>query len=189
MIRGCRLFYTLVRPILLHGAEIWGATRQIGLTTFGSQERNPTEQVHRNFSMSLLGVRASTSGVSILCEFDRFPLFVDIVRAISLYYNRLLRLRDSGRLVSLAFEDSVRLTEEVEFMLHSTALPESCSPLVRGWFGNAMAILGRAYRRPCIRSFSKCDTSSISAYMQHQYCTGPHRRGSMMAIYDSIRDG
>jgi hypothetical protein len=76
--------------------------------------RNPTEQVHRSFFRSLLGVRASTSGVSILGEFGRFPLFVDRVGAISLYYNRLLRLRDSGRLVSLAFEDSVRLAEEVE---------------------------------------------------------------------------
>jgi hypothetical protein len=126
-----------VRPILLHGAEIWGATRRIGLTTFGSQERDPTEpteQVHRSLFRSLLGVRASTSGLSILGEIGRFPLFVDRVRAISLYYNRLLRLRDSGRLVSLAFEDSVRLAEEVEFMLHSTALPGSCSPptLVRG---------------------------------------------------------
>jgi hypothetical protein len=76
-------------------------------------------------------------------------------------------------------------------MLHSTALPESCSPptLVRGWFGDAMAILGRAYRRPCIRSFPECDTLAISSYMQHQYLTGPHRQGSMMATYDSIRDG
>jgi hypothetical protein len=105
------LFDSLVRPILLHGAEIWGATRQIGLTTFGSQEKDPTEQVHRSFFRSLFGGRASTSGVSILGEFGRFSLFVDRVRAISLYYNRL---RDSGRLVSLAFEDIVRLAEEVE---------------------------------------------------------------------------
>jgi hypothetical protein len=76
------LFDILVRPILLHGAEIWGATRQIGLTTFGSQERDPTEQVHRSFFRSLLGVRASTSGVSILGEFGRLPLCVDRVRAI-----------------------------------------------------------------------------------------------------------
>jgi hypothetical protein len=76
-------------------------------------------------------------------------------------------------------------------MLHSTALPESCSPptLVRGWFGDAMTILGRAYRRPCIRSFPECDTLAISSYMQHQYLTGPHRQGSMMATYDSIWDG
>jgi hypothetical protein len=50
------LFDSLVRPILLHGAEIWGASRQIGLTTFGSQERDPTEQVHRSFFKSLLGL-------------------------------------------------------------------------------------------------------------------------------------
>jgi hypothetical protein len=84
-----------------------------------------------------------------LGEFGRFPLFVDRVRAISLYYNRLLRLRDSGRLVSLAFEDSVRLAEEVEFTCYIVvmALPESCSPptLVRSWFGDAIPILGRAY--------------------------------------------
>jgi hypothetical protein len=49
------LFDSLVRPILLHGAGVWGATRQIGLTTFGSQERDPTEQVHRSFFGSLLG--------------------------------------------------------------------------------------------------------------------------------------
>jgi hypothetical protein len=63
-----------------------------------------------------------------------------------------------------------RPAEEVEFMLHSTALPEGYLPptLVRGWFGDAMAILGQAYRRPCIRSFSECNTSLISAYMQHQ---------------------
>jgi hypothetical protein len=156
-----------------------------------SGERFDFKQVHRSFFTSLLGVRASTSGVSILGEFGRIPLFVDRVRAISFYYNRLLRLRDSGRLVSLAFEDSIRLAEEVEFMLHSTALPKSCLPptLVRGWFGDAMAILGRAYRRPCIRSFPECDTSSISSYMQHQYLTGPHGQGPIMAIYDSIWDG
>jgi hypothetical protein len=97
------LFDSLVRPILLHGADIWGATRHICLTTFGSQERDPTEQVHRSFFRSLLGVRASTSEFSILGEFGRFPLFVDRPRANSLCYNRLLRLRDSGRLIKACF--------------------------------------------------------------------------------------
>jgi hypothetical protein len=143
------------------------------------------------FSGVFLGLKRACPGSAIFGEFGRFPLFVDRVRAISLYYNRLLRLRDSGMLVSLAFKDSVRLAEEVDFMLHSTALPKSCSPptLVRGWFGDAMAILGQAYRRPCIRLFPECDTLAITSYMQHQYLTGPHRQGSMMATYDSIRDG
>jgi hypothetical protein len=74
-------------------------------------------------------------------------------------------------------------------MPHSTALPESCSvlpTLVRDYFDDAMAILGRAHRRPCICSFPECDTLAISSYMQHRYLTGPHRQGSMMATYDSI---
>jgi hypothetical protein len=29
----------------------------------------------------------------------------------------------------------------------------------------------------------------MSSYMQHQYLTGPHRQGSIMATYDSIWDG
>jgi hypothetical protein len=56
------LFDSLVRPILLHGAEIWGATRQIGFTTFESQERDPTEQVQRSFSGVFLGLERARSG-------------------------------------------------------------------------------------------------------------------------------
>jgi hypothetical protein len=51
-----------------------------------------------------------------LGEFGRFPLFVDRVRAFSLYLNFLIGLSGSGRLVSIAsHEDSVRLWEEVEW--------------------------------------------------------------------------
>jgi hypothetical protein len=113
------LFDSLVWPVLLHELEILGATAQIGFTSFGMQESDVTEQVHCSFFSRLLGVRASIPGVSILGEFGKFSLFVDRVRAISLYLNRLVGLRGSGRLVSKAFEDSVRLWEEVEFMQHA----------------------------------------------------------------------
>jgi hypothetical protein len=66
--------------------------------------------------------------VSILGEFGRFWLFIDRVRAISLYYNRSLRLHDSGELISFAFKDSVRVAKEVDLILYSTALPESYLP-------------------------------------------------------------
>jgi hypothetical protein len=186
------LFNSLARPVLLHGSEIWGATAQIGLTSFGRQESDATEQVHRSFFRSLLGVRASTPGVSILGEFGRVPLFIDRVRAISLYLNRLVGLRGNGRLVSIAFEDSVRLWEEVEFMQHATALPESCPPLtmVRGWFGDAIHILGRQYSpMGPFDQLPECDTAAIVAHMQRPYLTGPHRQGPVKAVYDSLRDG
>jgi hypothetical protein len=50
------LFDNLVRENLLHGGEIWGATRQISLTSFGSQERDPIEQVHRTKKGVFLGL-------------------------------------------------------------------------------------------------------------------------------------
>jgi hypothetical protein len=188
------LIDSMVRPVLLHGSEIRGATAQIGLTSFGRQGNDATEQVHCSCFRSLLGVRASTPGVSILGEFGRFPLFVDRVRAISSFLNRLVGLRGSGSLVSIAFEDSVRLWEEVEFMQHATALPKSCAPLtmVRGWFGDAVQIFGRQYSpMGPFDQLPECDTAAMVAHMQRLYLTGPpaHRQGPVKATYDSLRDG
>jgi hypothetical protein len=70
---------------LMHGAEIWGATLRVSMSTFGDQESDPTKRVHRSFLRSLLGVRVSTPGILIVGEFGRFPLLVRSVRAISLY--------------------------------------------------------------------------------------------------------
>jgi hypothetical protein len=49
------LFDSLVRPVLLHGLEIWGFTAQIGLTSFGRQESDAMKHVHRSSFESLLG--------------------------------------------------------------------------------------------------------------------------------------
>ena len=138
------LFDSLVTPVLMHGAEVWGATSRVSMSSFGEQETDPTERVHRSFLRSLLGVRVSTPGISILGEFGRFPLLVRRVRAISLYYNRLFSLHGSGRLVDLAFQDSIRLWEEWEFMRDSTALPGIRYPVprVRGWYGDTLHMLG-----------------------------------------------
>jgi hypothetical protein len=65
-------------------------------------------QVHRSFNLgAFLGVRASVhqESRSWARRFGEFPLFVDRVRAISLYRNRLVGLRGSGRLVGLAFDN------------------------------------------------------------------------------------
>jgi hypothetical protein len=59
------LFDSLVMPVLMHGAEVWGATSRVSMSTFGDQESDPTERVHRRFLRSLLGVRVSTPGISI----------------------------------------------------------------------------------------------------------------------------
>ena len=184
-----QLFDSLVVPVLMHGAEVWGATSLQGMSSFGDQESDPTEQVHRSFFRSLLGVRASTPGISILGEFGRFPLLARRVRAISLYYNRLISLRGSGRLCSLAFEDSMRLWEEWEFMHDIAALPGSQPiPRVRGWYGDVVHMLGLpGPDRFGPRQLSQLDVPTIVREIQHQYLSGPHRLGSVKGIYDRLR--
>jgi hypothetical protein len=55
------VFDSLATSVLLHSSNIWGATTQIGLTSFGRQESDATEQVQSSsFFRGLLGVRAST---------------------------------------------------------------------------------------------------------------------------------
>jgi hypothetical protein len=82
------MFDGFVIPIMLHGTETWRATRQIGhknsesLTIFGSQERDPTKQVHRSLFRRLFSVRASTPGFSIFGKFGRLPLLADKVGTI-----------------------------------------------------------------------------------------------------------
>lgn len=189
-LRG-ELFDSLVAPVLMHGAEVWGATSRLGMTSFGDLERDATEQVHRSFFRGLLGVRASTSGIAILGEFGRFPLLVRRVRAISLYYNRLIGLRGSGRLIDLAFQDSVRLWEEWEFMHDSAALPGTRYPLprVRGWYGDTLHMLGRlGFRSVDLLRSGAWDITSMIHDLQRRYLTGTHRQGSVKETYDRIRD-
>jgi hypothetical protein len=62
------------------------------------------------------------------------------------------------------------LWKEVEFTLqHATALPESCPPLtmVRGWFGNAIQILGRRYRAAMgpFDQLPECNTVAIVVHI------------------------
>ncbi len=184
------LFDSLVRPVLLHGAEVWGACAQLGLTSFGDQESDESERVQRTYFRGLLGVRASTAGIAVLGEFGRFPLLVDRVRAISLYFNRLVSLRGSGRLVSLAFEDSVSLWGEVEFMHIAAELPGAYRPSRhRGWVGDALSLFGSSYVRASPRCYPETDTRAIVAHFRRRYLTGPHRQGSVKAAYDRLRDG
>jgi hypothetical protein len=151
------------------------------MSGFGDQESGSTERVHCSFLRSLLRVRVSTSGISILGDFDRFPLLVRTVRAISLYYNRLIILHGSGRLVDLAFRDSIRLWEEWEFMHDSRALPGTHYPVprVRGWYGDTpvhmLHSLGYSLADP--QPIIRWDVPSIVHHLQQRYLTGPHRQG------------
>ena len=84
----CKLFDTLVLPILSYGVEVWGVKSSLG---------EAAEVLHRSFLKSLF--RKSTSNEIVLAELGRYPL-----QQILKYHQRTFGLDDT-RLVSLAMMD------------------------------------------------------------------------------------
>ena len=61
----CKLFDTLVLPILSYGCEVWGVDAKCDAAA---------EALHKEFVKSLLGVRKSVATHIVLAELGRFPL-------------------------------------------------------------------------------------------------------------------
>ncbi|KAL3146185.1 hypothetical protein ABBQ32_14176 [Trebouxia sp. C0010 RCD-2024] len=88
----CKLFDTLVLPILSYAVEVWGVKPGIA---------EEAEVLHRSFLKSLLGIRKSTANEVMLAEVGRLPLQIRFWRQILKYHHRTLGLNGT-RLVTLA---------------------------------------------------------------------------------------
>jgi len=75
----CKLFDTLVLPILSYGCEVWGVD---------TKSSAAAEALHRDFLRRLLGVRKSTANHMVLAELGRFPLQVHFWQQILRYHHR-----------------------------------------------------------------------------------------------------
>ena len=91
----CKLFDTLVLPILSYGCEVWCVDAKCGAAA---------EALHKGFMKSLLGVRKSVGTHMVLAELDRFPLQVQFWLRILRYRHSTIAL-DNARLVKLAMVD------------------------------------------------------------------------------------
>ena len=65
----CKLFDTLVRPILCYCCEIWYVLR-------GKAVLDDLERIEIEFLKVLLGVQVHTETLHVLAEFGRYPLHV-----------------------------------------------------------------------------------------------------------------
>ena len=95
------LWDILVRPTLLYGVELWGAS-DLGKGVLAG------DLVHRDFLRRLLGVRTGTPSMAVLAETGRYPLVVTAAKQLCTFWNRLVRMEE-GRLVKLAFMQSAAL--------------------------------------------------------------------------------
>ena len=92
----CRLFDSLVRPILSYACELWSVV--VG----GKTAMQQLEQVHIGFLRRLLGVPVSTTKKLIYAEFGRLPLKHFWWKQTARYTQRMHEL-DDGRLCKTAF--------------------------------------------------------------------------------------
>ena len=96
----CKLFDTLVLPILSYACEVWAVTPNVG---------EAAEVLRRTFLMHMSGVRTCTANEIVLAEFGRFPLQVHFWQQVLRYHHRVVAL-DNHCLVKLAMVDGCSLS-------------------------------------------------------------------------------
>ncbi len=90
----CKLFGSLVLPILSYASEVWAVDDKLG---------DAAELLHRQFLKHLRGDRDSTANVIVLAELGRFPWWQQILR----YHNGINDLSDDERLIRCAFVEGM----------------------------------------------------------------------------------
>ena len=90
----CKLFDSLVLPILSYASEVWAVDEEVGKSA---------EQLHRQFLEHVLGVRGNTANLIVLAEFGRYPIRFHWLQQILRYHNRINSLSDDERLIQCAF--------------------------------------------------------------------------------------
>lgn len=100
-----QLFDIFVKPVLSYGCEVWGVDVL-------NQPDSAPERVHRWLCRRLLGLSQGASSAVALAELGRWPLHVHWVQQVARFWNRMLELQGSSRLISLAFQDNLALMQE-----------------------------------------------------------------------------
>ena len=94
----CKLFDSLVLPILSYASEVWAVDKKVG---------ESAEQLHWQFLKHVLGVRGSTATLIVLAEFGRYPLRFHWWQQILRYHNRINNLPDDECLIQCAFVEGL----------------------------------------------------------------------------------
>ena len=99
--KSCQQFFdSVVKPILLYGADIWGFNSRV-------LEIN-MEKVHLRYLKNLLGVKLSTATIGVYGECGRFPLYIEGHISVLKYYLRVSSLPENS-IVKQIFNQMHRL--------------------------------------------------------------------------------
>lgn len=105
------LFDHTVKPILLYGVEVWGTVnlnrRKIMTCESGQRLQEayadlPQEKLNIKLAKYLLQVPKNASNDAVLGELGRYPLYLNIIKQLFKYQNKLENL-ENGKLVKEAY--------------------------------------------------------------------------------------
>jgi hypothetical protein len=101
----CRLFDSLVNPILSYGAQIWGP--DIIVQSKGNLLKGDVEDLHRCFMRMVLGACKATPLVCMMSDLDRHPIMVSWIQDICRLWNSILQ-RDPSDILLICLKDNIR---------------------------------------------------------------------------------
>ena len=95
----CKLFDSLVKPILSYSSKFWAVDPKAGASA---------EKLHRQFLKQSLRVRNSTTNEMVLTDFGKYSLQTHFWKQVVCFHNRAVKMPNSC-LVKLAMVDGVQL--------------------------------------------------------------------------------
>ena len=127
---ACKIFDSMVSPILLYNSEVWGAYTNCD---FNKWDNTSTEKVHLKFCKLYLGVNRRASNLASRAELGKFPLLNPIYKRIMNYITHIIELPDTS-IVKQAFSLSKELFKNGKPSFYSNVtkiLKPLCPPLFR----------------------------------------------------------
>jgi hypothetical protein len=91
----CKLFDSLISPILLYGCEIWGHCSKL---------TNTVDSIYNGFLKRIIGARTSLDSNVVLAELKQTPMWLKKLKRQCMYWNRLMKLEDNSLLNKAALE-------------------------------------------------------------------------------------
>jgi hypothetical protein len=109
----CKLFDTLVLPVLSYGCEVWSPSLITGYNF--DMCKGKTELLHRSFLRQILGVNKSTPIAIMLHELNRRPVMATWLVAVARCWNRLCKLGNSNNIAKSAVIESIALHRDQQY--------------------------------------------------------------------------
>lgn len=109
------LFDHMIKPILLYGSEIWGTPSRAILhknkELYDIYKDWEFEKLNIKFCKYLMGVSKKSTNIAVISELGRFPLFIDLIVSLLLFWHRAENASESS-LLSNALKESTILHDK-----------------------------------------------------------------------------